>query len=64
MDEKRGRQVATHHNIPVIGVIGFLLQAKQKGVIPEIKVYLKALQDVDYRLSGTLLDKALNLAGE
>jgi predicted nucleic acid-binding protein len=64
MDEKRGRQVAVQHNIPIIGVIGVLLQAKEKGLIPEIKMYLKALQDADYRLSDALLDKALGLAGE
>lgn len=64
MDEKRGRQVAVQHNIPIIGVIGVLLQAKEKGLIPEVKMYLEALQDADYRLSGALLDKALGLAGE
>jgi len=64
MDEKRGRQVAIHHNIPVIGVIGVLLEAKQKELIPEIKIYLKALKNVDYRLSEALLKKALRLAGE
>jgi len=64
MDEKRGRQVAIQHNIPIIGVIGVLLQAKEKGLIPEIKMYLEALQNADYRLSRALLDKALGLAGE
>ncbi len=64
MDEKRGRQVAMYHDIPRIGVIGVLLQAKQKNLIPEVKKYLKALQNVDYRLSGALLEKALELAGE
>jgi predicted nucleic acid-binding protein len=64
MDEKRGRQVAVKHNIPIIGVIGVLLQAKEKELIPEIKMYLMALQDADYRLSGAVLDKALGLAEE
>ena len=64
MDEKRGRQVAIQHDIPIIGVIGVLLQAKEKGLILEIKSYLEALQNADYRLSGALLDKALDLAGE
>ena len=64
MDEKRGRQVAIQHDIPVIGVIGVLLQAKQKDLIPEVKMYLKAMKDADYRMSDALLNKALELAGE
>lgn len=62
MDEKRGRQVAIQHEIPIIGVIGVLLQAKHKGLIAEVKMYLQMLQDVDYRLSDALLDKALRQA--
>ena len=64
MDEKRGRQVAIQHDIPVIGVIGVLLQAKQKDLIPEVKMYLRAMKDADYRMSDALLNKALELAGE
>ena len=64
MDEKRGRQVAIHHQIPVIGVIGLLIQAKQKQLIADVKTPLQALIRAEYRLSGDLLQRALNLAGE
>ncbi|HEB63036.1 MAG TPA: DUF3368 domain-containing protein [Gammaproteobacteria bacterium] len=64
MDEKRGRQIAIHNEIPVVGIIGVLLQARQQDLISEVKHYLLKLQDVDYRLSDSLLNRALKLAGE
>jgi len=45
-------------------MMGVLLQARQKELIPEIRIYLKALKNADYHLSEALLGKALGLAGE
>jgi len=64
MDEKRGRKIAHHYHIPVVGVIGILLQAKQLGLLKNIKPYLTKLLNNDYRLSKALITEALTLAGE
>ena len=64
MDEKRGRQVAMRRNIPVVGVLGVLLQAKREGYLEELKSMLLQLQNSDYRLSEELVERVLELAGE
>jgi predicted nucleic acid-binding protein len=64
MDEKRGRQVAMRRNIPVVGVLGVLLQAKHEGYLEELKSMLLQLQNSGYRLSEELVERVLELAGE
>ncbi|MDZ4875295.1 MAG: hypothetical protein CLLPBCKN_004691 [Chroococcidiopsis cubana SAG 39.79] len=41
-----------------------LLRAKRFGVISEIKPLLIALNQVDFRISEVLVQKALQIAGE
>lgn len=64
MDEKRGRQVARHHQVPVVGVLGVLLQAKCDGHIGPLRPMIECLQVSGYRLSDQLVYKVLALAGE
>ncbi len=64
MDERRGRRAAHYHRIPVVGVLGVLLQAKEQNIIPKIKPLLKTLQTSGYRLSHGLIEHALKQAGE
>ncbi|MEH1871634.1 DUF3368 domain-containing protein [Nostoc sp.] len=47
-----------------MGTVGMLLRAKQKGVIVEIKPLLTALEQADFRISESLVQNALLLAGE
>ncbi len=64
MDEKRGRQVARQLNIPVVGIPGLLLQAKQQGKVSEMRPLLYKLQETDYQISTELLESAFRMAGE
>ena len=64
MDEKRGRQVARHQGVPVVGVLGVLLQARKQGHIRELSPMILSLQDSGYRLSDRLVTAVLNMAGE
>ena len=64
MDEQMGRQVAQSYQIPVVGVLGILLKAKQSGVIPALAPFIKALQAQDYRLSTALVQKVLQIVNE
>lgn len=64
MDELMGRRVALSYQIPVVGVLGILLKAKQSGAIPALAPLISELQEQDYRLSDALVQKVLQAAGE
>jgi len=46
MDEKPGRRVARTIGLPLIGVVGLLLKARQQGVISGVAPYLNDLETV------------------
>ena len=64
MDEKRGRILAARYGVPVVGLLGLLVRAKQIGKISAIAPYLAKLRQAGYRLSDKLLAQVLTLAGE
>ena len=45
MDERIGRQTAKHFGLSPVGVIGVLVEAKLRGLIPAVKPLLDALRD-------------------
>ena len=64
IDERRGRQIARRRGIPVVGLAGTLLAAKQRGLLESVRSVLTALSQQGYRLSDTLVEEVLRLAGE
>ncbi len=64
MDEQMGRHVAQSYQIPVVGVLGVLLKAKQSGAIPAVAPLINDLLAQEYRLSKALVQKVLQTAGE
>lgn len=65
IDEKLGKKIAASENIPCKGVVGVLLEAKEKGFIPEIKPLLDILlTDLGFRLSPAIIKIALDKSGE
>ena len=64
IDERLGRKVARSNAIPVVGVMGVLLQAKEKGKINAIKPLITQLLEHDYRLSDQVIELVLQRAGE
>lgn len=64
LDDLSARRVAQQLHLKVIGTTGLLLRAKQQGIIPEIKPILDALTTANFRISATLIRKALELADE
>jgi hypothetical protein len=64
IDERRGRAMARHRGIPVVGVAGVLLAAKRRGLLETVKPVLLALSCQGYRLSDALVAAVLRLAGE
>ncbi len=64
MDEKEGRQEARARAIPVIGTLGLLLEAKKRGLIPNVKTKMDALRNINYWISEELYQQVLMLAEE
>lgn len=64
IDEFSGRQIATKYGIQVVGILGILVQAKQKGLIQAVRPLAMALRQNGFRLRQTLLEKVLQKLGE
>lgn len=64
IDERKGRKIALARGLEIIGTGAILIHAKRKGVIPEVRPSLDALQDQGYRLSQQLYVRLLELANE
>lgn len=64
IDDARGRKVALVNNIAIIGSIGILLLAKQKGLLDVIKPKLSLLEQSNVYVTASLIEKALVTAKE
>lgn len=64
IDEKKGRKIAVYSKINIVGSLGILLLAKQKGLITSVKPLLDRLQQSYIRISNELYLKTLILADE
>jgi predicted nucleic acid-binding protein len=64
IDEKKGRKIAHYNKINVVGTLGILLLAKQKGLIPSVRPLIESLQQSYIRISDELYNKTLELAEE
>ncbi|BAU12169.1 hypothetical protein LEP3755_26980 [Leptolyngbya sp. NIES-3755] len=64
IDERAARRVAISRQLPVIGTIGILILAKQRGRLESVKDVLNALIEKGTRISDRLYDQALTLAQE
>ena len=64
IDERRGRRYAIAAGLRVVGAAGVLIQAKQSGVVENVRPLLDALRANGFHLSDTVYRQALALAGE
>ena len=64
MDDLLGRGVAKRLGLPVIGVLGVLLQGKRTGHVAAIRAKLDALMLARYRVSDKLIAKVLLQSNE
>ncbi len=65
IDEVKGRLIAESYDIKVVGILGVLLQAKQKGLIADVKTHLqKLVDDAGFWLNPKLIEKVLEIANE
>ena len=65
IDDLKGRIVAERLAIPIKGSVGVLLQAKREGLLESVRPHLETMRrQTNFRLSETLIQKALEEAGE
>ena len=64
IDERKGRAIATHRGVPVVGTAGVLLAAKKRGLLDAVVPILKHLEQAGYRMSAGLSKEIARLAGE
>jgi uncharacterized protein len=60
VDERKGRRIAEEYGLKIIGLLGTLIQAKKKGILPELKPILdKLINEIGFRVSKKLYDRIL-----
>lgn len=65
IDERLGRQEAIRLGLSIIGILGILLVAKQRSLIPQVQTVMDALIDqAGFRVSPQLYQRILALAQE
>ncbi|OQX15371.1 MAG: hypothetical protein BWK73_06925 [Thiothrix lacustris] len=64
VDDQRAKKVAYANGLEVMGSVGVLLLAKQRGMLPAIKPLLMTLSASDVHLGENIIIKALQQAGE
>ena len=64
IDDARTKKVAYANGLEVMGSVGVLLLAKQRGLINKIRPMLSLLAVSDIHLGSRIIEKALQLADE
>ena len=65
IDDSDGRRLAKQEGAPVIGLMGVLLLAKERGLLLQVKSVIEALESqAGFYLSAAVRHEVLNLAGE
>jgi hypothetical protein len=65
MDERKGRKLAIQEGVAVIGLLGVVLLAKRKALIPSARALLQRLDhEAGIYLAPDIIDTALKTAGE
>lgn len=60
MDERQGRETAEHFDLPYLGIIGILIEAKRNTYIEAVRPYLEALQnEAGFWISERLYQRVL-----
>ena len=64
IDDARAKKYAKINNVKVIGSIGVLIKAKEKGYIKQIKPLLEKINASDIYLSKHIIDQVLEICKE
>ena len=61
IDEKKGRRIAQELGLKIIGTLGVILQAKERGLIDSVDDLSAKLENADFRISQSLKAKILGI---
>lgn len=65
IDEKLGRQIALREGLRVAGLLGVIIEAKQRGLIDSVRELVDRLESAaGFRVSDAVREEAFRLAGE
>jgi uncharacterized protein len=64
VDDADAREAALRLQVPVLGSLGLLREAKLQGIIPAVKPHLDALRQYEFRLSTILYQTFLEQLNE
>ncbi len=60
IDERKGRRIAQELGLKIVGTLGVILRAKEKGLVDSIEVVLEKMENADFRISPELKTKILS----
>ena len=64
IDERRGRELAREYGVERVGVLGILVQAKQKGFLERVAPEIYNLQAIGFRMHDRLINRILKEVNE
>jgi len=64
VDDAQARRFARLNGVSVIGSLGVLVRAKERGLVEAVKPYIERIRATGIHLSDALVEEALRLAGE
>jgi len=64
IDEVKGREIAQRRNIPIIGTLGVLIEAKRRKLIVSIEEKMLNLKSIGFWISHSLYNKVVQLEKE
>lgn len=64
LDDRQARSVTGRLDVPMLGVVGVLLKAKEAGLLPAVRPEPEALDANGFHLAASLRAAVLRLADE
>ena len=64
IDDLKARKIATKLRLRFTGSIGILIIAKELKLIDSVKYYLEKIQETNFRISDSLINKVLEIKNE
>ena len=64
IDDNRAKKYASLNGVKVIGSLGVLIKAKEKGYIEMVKPFLNEIQKSEVYISKKLIERVLEICGE
>ena len=64
IDERKGRRIARELKLNIIGTLGLIVKAREKGIITSVAPILDRLENADFRISQNLKNDILDIFGE